>query len=199
MNMDAKQAIIEAIRKNLPGEKVDYPGIPLNEKPGADLLETFKKNLEIAAGTWHEVNSVDEAQQIMARQLPGAKVIASATPEWIGNKSLGIDSAPQELNDVDLGVFRAQFGVSEMGMVWITEKDLVVNSLGFLSQHLAVLLDPNDLTENMHTAYQLVGKQFFRYGNFMMGPSATADIGAYLVHGAQGARTLTVFFLKNQE
>ena len=33
------------------------------------------------------------------------------------------------------------------------------------------------------------------YGCFMMGPSATADVEATLVHGAQGVRSLNVFFL----
>jgi L-lactate dehydrogenase complex protein LldG len=33
------------------------------------------------------------------------------------------------------------------------------------------------------------------YGCFMAGPSATADIEATLVHGAQGARSLDVFLL----
>jgi hypothetical protein len=33
------------------------------------------------------------------------------------------------------------------------------------------------------------------YGCFMMRPSATADVEATLVHGAQEARSLNVFFL----
>jgi hypothetical protein len=33
------------------------------------------------------------------------------------------------------------------------------------------------------------------YGCFMAGPSATADIEATLVHGAQGGRSLNVLFL----
>ena len=197
--MSAKETIIEAIRKNLPKEKIDYPNIPTYEKSGVNLLDAFKKNLEIAAGEWHEVQSVAEAQKIMAGKLPDASIIGSATTEWTGNKPFDADTTPQALNDVDLGIFRAEFGVAEMGMVWITEKDLVVNAIGFLSQHLAVLLDPDRITENMHTAYKLVAQQQFHYGNFMMGPSATADIGAYLVHGAQGARSLTVFLLKKQD
>ena len=50
----------------------------------------------------------------------------------------------------------------------------------------------------MHTAYEKVGLSANPYGCFMMGPSATADIGATLVHGAQGARSLTVFFFKKK-
>jgi Fe-S oxidoreductase len=34
-----------------------------------------------------------------------------------------------------------------------------------------------------------------RYGSLMLGPSATSDIEATMVHGEQGARSLNVFFL----
>lgn len=197
--MSSKEAIINAIRESLgKREKVAYPKIPTYEKEGVDLLATFKKNLEIAGATWHEVNSVEEAQKIMKEQLPDAKVICSVTEEWVGNKDITKVERPQDLEDVDLGVIRAEFGVAEMGMVWLTEKSLKINSIGFLSQHLAILLDPDKITENMHTAYKIVDLWNAHYGNFMMGPSATADIQATLVHGAQGARSLTLFFLKKQ-
>ncbi|MDO5615273.1 MAG: LUD domain-containing protein [Cruoricaptor ignavus] len=195
--MSSKEAILSNIRKNLEKRtKTEYPEIETFEKENADLLSLFKKNLEIAAGTWYEVNSVEEAQKIMSEKLPNVKVICSATDEWKGNKSLSDIAHPQDLQDVDLGVIRAGFGVAEMGMVWLTEHLLKENSIGFLSQHLAILLDPEQLTENMHTAYQRTDFWENHYGCFMMGPSATADIGATLVHGAQGARSLTVFFLK---
>lgn len=195
--MSSKDDIIESIRESLgKREKVPYPTIPTYEKEGTDLLETFKKNLEIAGGTWHEVNSVEEAQAIMKEQLPNAKVICSATEEWVGTKDITKVERPQDLEDVDLGVIRAEFGVAEMGMVYFTEKSLKINSIGFLSQHLAVFLDPEKITENMHTAYKIVDFWNAKYGNFTMGPSATADIQATLVHGAQGARSLTLFFLK---
>jgi L-lactate dehydrogenase complex protein LldG len=67
-----------------------------------------------------------------------------------------------------------------------------VNSLGFLSQHLVVLLDPAKIVDNMHHAYRQRSQFSARYGVFMTGPSATADIEGVLIHGAQGIRTLTV-------
>src|SRR5580693_5120110 len=108
---------------------------------------------------------------------------------------------PHELADVDVGVVRARFGVAETGAVWLTQEDLIVNSLGFLSQHLVVLLDPKEIVANMHEAYARVHLDQTAFGCFMMGPSATGDIEATLVHGAQGPRTLNVLFLSgsNQE
>lgn len=191
-----KEELLSSVRSNLQNrEKVDYPHIPDYRHPEKDLKATFEENARIAAVDFYDVSSIEEAQEIMNKKLPDVKVICSATPEWIGNQEIKVDK-PADLNHVDLGVFRAEFGVAEMGMVWVTEKSLVTNSLGYLSQHLAVLLDPNDITENMHTAYQRVELPAAHYGCFVMGPSATADISAVLVHGAQGARTLTLFFLK---
>jgi L-lactate dehydrogenase complex protein LldG len=67
-----------------------------------------------------------------------------------------------------------------------------VNTLGFLSQHLIVLLDPARILPNMHHAYRERAHFDARYGVFMTGPSATADIEGILIHGAQGIRSLTI-------
>lgn len=191
-----KAELIASVRNNLSNrEKVPYPEIPTFEKPGADLKTLFETNAKLAAVDLYDVSSVEEAQEIMRKKLPDAKIVCSATEEWTGNKDIHV-AKPAELQDVDLGIFRAEFGVAEMGMIWCTEKSLITNSIGYLSQHLAVLLDPDDLTENMHTAYKRVEIPGVHYGCFVMGPSATADINAVLIHGAQGARTLTLFFLK---
>jgi L-lactate dehydrogenase complex protein LldG len=67
-----------------------------------------------------------------------------------------------------------------------------VNALGFLAQHLVVLLDPARIVANLHDAYRERAHFDVPYGVFMTGPSATADIEGVLIHGAQGIRTLTV-------
>ena len=96
---------------------------------------------------------------------------------------------------MDVGVIRARFGVAETGMVWLTQEDLKIDALGVLSQHLVILLDPQQLVRDMYEAYGRIDLQATNYGCFMLGPSATADIGAFMVRGAQGARSLTVIFL----
>jgi L-lactate dehydrogenase complex protein LldG len=89
-----------------------------------------------------------------------------------------------------VGIIRARLGVAENGMVWLTEDDL-----GFVSQHLVILLSPTAIVANMYDAYLRVYLEDSAYGCFLMGPSATSDIGAVLVHGAQGARSLSVYLL----
>lgn len=195
--MSNKQEFLQSVRESLKKRtKTEYPKIPTYEKENVDLKSLFEINLKLAAVDFYDVSSVEEAQKIMQEKLPDTKFVCSATDEWKGNKDINKIARPQDLADVDLGIFRAEFGVAEMGMVWVTEKSLKVNAIGFLSQHLAVLLDPADITENMHTAYNTPGLFDVNYGCFVMGPSATADIGAVLVRGAQGAKSLTLFFLK---
>jgi L-lactate dehydrogenase complex protein LldG len=102
---------------------------------------------------------------------------------------------PHELNDVDLGIIRSPLGVAEAGAIWVTQAELVVNALGVLSQHLIVLLDPKAIVESMHDAYERIDLAASPYGLFMAGPSATGDIEGVIIHGAQGARSLTVLLV----
>jgi L-lactate dehydrogenase complex protein LldG len=78
--------------------------------------------------------------------------------------------------------------------VLFTEDELVVNTLAYLAQHFVVLLDPDDIVSGLQ-AY--VRSEFPRaaHAGFHTGPSATGDIEGALIHGAQGARTLTVAFI----
>jgi L-lactate dehydrogenase complex protein LldG len=47
----------------------------------------------------------------------------------------------------------------------------------------------------MHDAYGQLDLTASPYGVFLAGPSATGDIEGVIIHGAQGARSLTVLLL----
>jgi L-lactate dehydrogenase complex protein LldG len=190
----SRAAILSAIRSNIPGP-VDHPGIPFFDRPGISLKAEFEKHLVEAGGQAHAVSNRSEAAAKLANLHPQAKVICSAVQEVEGTRRIEQVHNPHELADVDVGIVRAQFGVAETGAVWLTQEDLVVDAIGFLSQHLIVLLDPQEIVRDMHDAYRRVRLDLTAYGCFMMGPSATADVEATLVHGAQGARSLNVFYL----
>lgn len=191
-----KDYILENIMKNKPTGDYPYPNIPAFSKSQKPILDEFKENLVLAAGTWYNIKDTDEAVIKIKELHPDAKVICSATPEIKGNRDIHSVINPHELNDVDVGIIRAEFGVSENGMVWLTDQNLIFNALGFLSQHLVILLNPEQLVRDMYEAYAKVDLNKNNYSCFMLGPSATADIGAVMVRGAQGARTLGVFFMK---
>ena len=96
---------------------------------------------------------------------------------------------------LDVGVVRSPLGVAETGAVWLTQGELIVSALGVLSQHLVVLLDPAAIVATMHDAYGRIDLAASPYGVFMAGPSATGDIEGVIIHGARGARSLTVLLL----
>ena len=187
--------ILFNIRLFLPEKKVDHPQVPVFPRRNSPLRSDFEQRLREAGGASQVVSNDGDALSMLRALHPDAKVICSAVPEITGTRNIHDVQDPHELADVDVGVFRAQFGVAESGAVWITQEDLVVNALAFLSQHLVVLLDPEQIVPDMHEAYRRVQLNNTAFGCFMMGPSATADVEATLIHGAQGARSLNVFFL----
>ena len=194
----SRAAILNAIRYSnlfLSMQEVELPQIPVFQRADNPLKPEFEVHLQKAGGAAHDVGSAAEAEAILKALHPDATVICSAVPEITGTRRASEVNDPHELSDVDVGIVRAQFGVAESGAVWLTQEDLIVDALGFLSQHLIVLLDPNEIVPDMHAAYCRVRLNETAFGCFMMGPSATADVEATLVHGAQGARSLNIFFL----
>ena len=93
------------------------------------------------------------------------------------------------------GVVRARFGVAETGSVWFSESEYIVNSIGYLVQHLVVLLDPARIVDGLQDVYRQDDFKTARYAVLVTGPSATADIEGVLIRGAQGVRSLTVVLL----
>jgi L-lactate dehydrogenase complex protein LldG len=192
----SRETILNAIRNNLPQQWVDAPVIPNFAWTGGAFKAEFIRRLNEAGGAAHEVANSTEAEARLKALHPDVKVICSAVPEIAGTRRAESVTDPHELADVDVGVVRAEFAVAEGGAIWLTQENLIVDALGFLSQHLIVLLDPDQIVADMHEAYRRVRLHATNYGCFMMGPSATADVEATLVHGAQGVRSLNAFLLR---
>ena len=207
--MSPRDAILAAVRRNLP-----RPAVPLPEVPGTDRkgiktglgykehfnrlpevpdfpdegepnLPYFRKQLEAMGGKSFEVPGAKAAGAKVAELFPAAKVVCSAVPEVPGTRRVEDVRDPHELNDVDVGVVRSPLGVAEAGAVWVTQRELVVNALAVLSQHLVVLLDPTAIVDTMHDAYGRIDLTASPYGVFLAGPSATGDIEGVIIHGAQ--------------
>src|ERR1700750_255004 len=142
MVTNSRAAILRAIRDNLPEQRVERPCIPIFQRPDGSLKTAFEQHLQQAGGAAHDLGSAAEAEAKLMALHPGAKVICSAVPEIVGTRRVKPVRDPHELADVDVGVVRAQFGVAESGAVWLTQEDLIVDGLAFLSQHLIILLDP---------------------------------------------------------
>jgi len=189
--MTTRDDILARVRRNQPAP-IALPAIPPFPTAPTASLERFKAAVLRMGGKLGDASHDVDLTALVRRLFPDAKSIASATPEVAGNRDLAAVASPAELADVDVGVVRAVFGVAETGSLWLTSAQFKVDSLGFLVQHLVVLIDPSHIVGNLHDAYALRDQFEARYGVFMTGPSATADIEGVLIHGAQGIRSMTV-------
>jgi L-lactate dehydrogenase complex protein LldG len=190
-SMNSRHFVLDAVRRNQPAAR-PLPDVPGFGRPPANLLADFSAALERMGGTLAMPPADGSLDSWLAQRFPQARIICSATSEVLGTRAIESVGDPRELQDVDVGVVRAVFGVAETGSVALSEREFGINALGFLSQHLVVLLDPQAIVANLHDAYRQ--SLFFeaRYAVLMTGPSATADIEGVLVRGAQGIRSLTV-------
>ncbi|MFT9099221.1 MAG: LUD domain-containing protein [Zymomonas mobilis subsp. pomaceae] len=190
--MNSRQLILENLCVNRPKTEPMLPEIPLFDTPvPVDRVAKFKEAVVSMGGEIIHVQAqgLDAA---LKKYTDEAKVICSHVPEIKGNLEITGDTQPTDLADVDVGIVRASFAVAETGSVCLTDADFGINSLGYLPQHLIVLVDPEDIVYNLHHAYRRSEGKKHAYMAFHTGPSATADIEGILIHGAQGVRSLSV-------
>ena len=189
--MSSRDFILDRVRRNQPAP-VDLPELPAFNGAPADLLVAFAEALARMGGKLVVPAGNQTLDRFIAQRFGDARIVCSATPEVRGTRAIDSVKDARELQDVDVGVVRAAFGVAETGSVWLSEREFGINALGFLAQHLVVLLDPAAIVAGLAQAYCHPGFLRARYAVLMTGPSATADIEGVLVRGAQGIRSLTV-------
>jgi L-lactate dehydrogenase complex protein LldG len=188
--MSAREDILTAVRERHPPSR-ELPQIPDFHRATGVLVDLFTGALALLDGKTVTEPPTD-LQRWLTDAFPDAGRICSAVPELTGTVT------PAELSDwtapanVDVTVVRTPLGVAETGSILVTEKELEVDTIAVLAQHLVVLLDPADLVENIHDAYRHPSFQQAAYAALLSGPSGSADIGGKTVHPAQGVSTLTV-------
>lgn len=93
---------------------------------------------------------------------------------------------------IETCVTESDLGVGEMGSVWVTDESLGHAACALFARHLFVFLDSSRIIGGLHQAYASLNLGEHQYGSFYTGPSATADIEAVHITGAQGPLSLTV-------
>lgn len=189
-----------AVAQNQP-PKVPLPDINLFEKSSTDSVEKFSAVLSGIGGKVYHIDHLSGIASIIT-DMPGIQGrIVNLVPGVKVNNAEEIlsDTNVHNLQDVDLAILKAHFGVAENGAVWITEELMGERALPFICQHLAVIIDAGTIVPTMHDAYELINCTTYDYGTFIAGPSKTADIEQSLVIGAHGPRSMTVFVLSDQK
>jgi L-lactate dehydrogenase complex protein LldG len=191
--MSAREEILTAVSGRHPPSR-ELPQVPDFHHGTKGLIDLFTDALARLDG-----NSVAEPpadlQRWLSETFPEATRICSAAHELQGTVTTAEFSDWAAPADIDVTVVRTPLGVAETGSILLTEKELEVNTIAVLAQHLVVLLDPADLVENIHDAYQHASFQTAAYAALLSGPSGSADIGGKTVHPAQGVTTLTVILM----
>ena len=102
----------------------------------------------------------------------------------------------KNIQNVDLTILKAEFGVAENGALWIEWQDeFYPRALLTISKYLAIFLEKDKIVDNLHQAYELIDFSRIGYGVFLSGPSKTADIEQSLVIGAHGALRVAVILV----
>ena len=190
-NDQVRNAIIDAVHKNQP-TSLPMPHIPHFEiNDTNDLVESFTQGVVKMAGTVIP-DLIPDLDDFVRNKFPNARVICSAVPECKGTIRPAELNHWSEARKIDVTIVRSPLGVAETGSVLLSDLELQVNTIAFLSHDLVVLLDRNRIVRNIHDAYQHPYFKARPYSLLMTGPSGSGDIGGVTVHPAQGVKTLTV-------
>jgi len=194
--MSSKADILNKIKQNQPAFITNLPDLNILSSENPDVLSTYKTVLKNIGGDPVEVANYTEIIEYIKSNYNLEKRLITTIPELSEIAALDwTDDDPHSLQDVELNVIKAHFGVAENSALWVTDDVLGQRVSPFIAQYLAIIVHKKDIITTMHEAYERIGNQEYGFGTFIAGPSKTADIEQSLVLGAHGARGLIVFML----
>ena len=165
-----------------------------NQGRGSNYAGEFVALLEKIGGKAVEVKDWAALGHYVLQHFSASSRILSTIPElpWFAPQ---LSDDPHAFENVDLAILKGHFGVAENGAVWITDKLMGDRSIPFISQHLALVINKQDIVPTLQEAYERIDSDPYDYGTFIAGPSKTADIEQSLVLGAHGPKSMIVFLM----
>lgn len=195
--MSSRDSILEKIKQNQPSTYRELPNLTFLGLDAFDVLETYKTVLKSIGGDFAEVPNYEAIIAFVKKNYDLKKRMITTVPELAEiAKTDWFNDDPHTLENVELTLIKAHFGVAENAALWVTDVVLGHRVATFIPQYLAIILDKKDIVATMHQAYDRIGNQEYGFGTFIAGPSKTADIEQSLVIGAHGARGLMVFIME---
>lgn len=203
---NSRETILKKIRHNTQQvyERPDLSALEAEAIRYADKVAQFQQVMKQMGGRAVVVEPGDDLNELICRQYPDAKRIASTielvsvngAAQKITCQTFHPDSVAQsrDLDGTDLAIIGGVCGVCENGAVWICQ-EVEQRAVYFIAEALAIVLDRRHLVNNMHEAYRHIDTGKYGFGVFISGPSKTADIEQALVFGAHGAADVTVFLV----
>ncbi|WKL49446.1 LUD domain-containing protein [Flavobacterium pectinovorum] len=195
--MSSKEQILQKIKNSQPNIVADLPNLNVLGSDQFEVLDTYKTVLKNIGGDFVEVANYDEILAYLKQNYALERRIITTVPELSEVAVLDWKNEdPHLLQNVELTIIKAHFGVAENSALWVTDDILGQRVAPFIAQYLAIIVNKSDIIPTMHQAYERIGNQEYGFGTFIAGPSKTADIEQSLVLGAHGARGLIVFLLE---
>lgn len=194
--MSSRESILNKIKNNQPTSVNELPSLSFLGLDKIDVIDTYKTVLKGIGGFCEEVSSLDEIKAYIATHYPTDKRKITTLPEFADIAETNwTNDDPHSLQNVELAIVKAHFGVAENSALWVTDAILGQRVSPFIPQYLAIIVNKKDIVPFMQQAYERIGDLDYGFGTFITGPSKTADIEQSLVLGAHGARGLTVFLM----
>jgi L-lactate dehydrogenase complex protein LldG len=194
--MSSRTTILEKIKQNQPTAISELPNLGTLGLESFEILDKYKAVLKGIGGDFVEVLNYDAIISFVKKNYATEKRMITTIPELAEIAATDwFNDDPHSLENVELTLVKAHFGVAENSGLWVTDDLLGQRVSTFIPQYLAIVVNKKDIVATMHQAYDRIGNQEYGFGTFIAGPSKTADIEQSLVLGAHGARGLTVFFM----
>lgn len=187
---DSRDSILEKIKGAKP-EARPVPEIPVFHIPG-DPLHNFIAHLKGFDGDCQMfATRKDAAEWLKENVVKPDKKVFSAAKDVAGNMQLCDFGTPADMNVIDICIGEAKLAVGETGSLLVDTQSLGAPAAALFSTDLYLLIDRNRMVRGLQEAYLLTDLTENRYTTFFSGPSATADIEAVHITGAQGEISLT--------
>lgn len=189
----AKNNILKRIREGKPASHPlpDVPVFPYGGNP----VEDFITHLLGFDGQAIKFRTREQGVEWLLSTLNtghGNRRVYSTVGEIQGNVTESELSNLKNAARISVFVTEGELGVGEMGAIWVTGESLVHPVCALLSRHIYIFLDVAKIVGGLHEAYGQLKIRDHQYGSFYTGPSATADIEAVHITGAQGPLAMTV-------
>ena len=189
--MSARNEILAAIAGCRPPH-VDLPtpgGFAINR---VDMIDRFADALIAIGGECIPVSGKSALQDELRSRIAGrSRVVSTVRGVRFGAPDVD-EMNSSDLATVEVAIVPSELAVAENGAVWLDEDHLRHRVLSVIVESLIVVLPVDSIVADLHHADAALGARVPTFGQFVAGPSKTADREQSLVVGAHGAREMTV-------
>ena len=191
-SLSARDRILARVRANRP-KPVEHPDLPVFPIAG-EPLKNFISHVEGFDGKVIDLEKREDALAWLSENIEqsDSTLVYSAVDGYDGNITLDGLPKPEDAHKLHACVGEGILGIGETGSVLVAPETFGRMANGLFAINLYLLLDRNKIVDGLQHAYAQMDLSKVQYSSLFSGPSATADIEAVHITGAQGPVSLTI-------